>query len=161
MRQDFPSASIAKRDWQNAELAAYQLGVQLVALNVQSADDIRATFDATSTQSIGGIITFRNPTVVTYLDLVAGLSRKRRLPAVFDAREYVEAGGLMSYGPNIDEVYRQLAGFVSKLLHGTPPDKLPIEQTTRFELVLNKRTADDIGLSVPESLLIRTDKVIK
>jgi putative tryptophan/tyrosine transport system substrate-binding protein len=161
MRQDFPSVSIAKRDWQNAELAAHQLGVELVALNVQTADDIRAAFDATSMQSIGGIITFRNPTVVTYLDLIAGLSRKHQLPAVFDAREYVEAGGLMSYGPNIDEVYRQLAGFVSKLLHGTPPGQLPIEQPTSFELVINKRTADDIGLSVPESLLIRADKVIK
>jgi putative ABC transport system substrate-binding protein len=161
MRQDFPSVSIAKRDWQNAELAAHQPGVQLVALNVRTADDIRAAFDATSTQSVGGIITFRNPTVVTYLDLIAGLSRKHRLPAVFDAREYVEAGGLMSYGPNIDEVYRQLARFVSKLLHGTPPYELPIEQPTRFELVINERTADDIGLSLPESLLIRIDKVIK
>jgi putative ABC transport system substrate-binding protein len=67
----------------------------------------------------------------------------------------------MSYGPNIDEVYRQLAGFVSKLLHGTPLGELPIEQPTSFELVINKRTADDIGLSIPESLLIRVDKVIK
>ncbi|HEY1364974.1 MAG TPA: ABC transporter substrate-binding protein [Xanthobacteraceae bacterium] len=161
MRQDFPRVSIARRDWQNAELAAHQLEVELVALNVQTADDIRAAFDATSTQSIGGIMTFRNPTVVTYLDLIAGLSRKHRLPAVFDAREYVEAGGLMSYGPNIDEVYRQLAGFVAKLLHGTPLGELPIEQPTSFELVINKRTADDIGLSIPESLLIRVDKVIK
>ncbi|MGC2078826.1 MAG: ABC transporter substrate-binding protein [Xanthobacteraceae bacterium] len=161
LRRDFPSVSIAKRDWENAELAARQLGVELVTLNVHTADDIRAAFDATSTQSIGGIITFRNPTVVTYLDLVAALSRKHRLPAVFDAREYVEAGGLMSYGPNIDEVYRQLAAFVSKLLHGTSPGELPIEQPTSFELVINKRAADDIGLSVPESLLIRADKVIK
>ena len=161
MRQNFPSVSIAKRDWQDAELAAHQLGIELVALNVQTADDIRAVFDAILTQSIGGIITFRNPTVVTNLDLIAGLSREHRLPAMFDAREYVEAGGLMSYGPNIDEVYRQLAGFVSKLLRGTPPDGLPIEQPTSFELVINERTADDIGLSVPESLLIRADSMIK
>jgi len=161
MRQDFPSVNIAKRDWQNAELAAHQLGVELVALNVQTADDITAAFDATSAQRIGGIITFRNPTVVTYLGLIAGLSRKHRLPAVFDAREYVEAGGLMSYGPNIDEVYRQLAGFVSKLLHGTAPGALPIEQPTSFEMVINTHTADDLGLSVPESLLMRADKVIK
>jgi putative tryptophan/tyrosine transport system substrate-binding protein len=161
IRQDFPNVNIAKRDWQNAELAAHQLGVQLVALNVQTADDIRGAFDATSTQSIGGIITFRNPTVVTYLDLIAGLSRKHRLPAVFDAREYVEAGGLMSYGPNIDEVYRQLAGFVSKLLHGTPPDELPIEQPTSFELVINKHTADTIGIALPPTLLARTDELIE
>jgi putative ABC transport system substrate-binding protein len=161
MRQDFPNVSIAKRDWQNAELAADQLGVELAALNVQTADDIKAAFDAASAQSIGGIITFRNPTVVTYLDLIAGLSRKHRLPAVFDAREYVEAGGLMSYGPNIDETYRQLAGFASKLLHGTPAGELPVEQPTSFELVINKHTADDIGLSIPQSLLTRVDKVIE
>ena len=112
-------------------------------------------------QNIGGIITFRNPTVVTYLDLIAGLSRKYRLPAVFDAGEYVEAGGLMSYGPNIDEVYRQLARFVPKLLHGTPPAELPIEQPTTFELVVNNRTADDIGLPIPVSLLVRANRVIK
>jgi putative tryptophan/tyrosine transport system substrate-binding protein len=88
MRQDFPSVSIAKRDWQTAELAAHQLAVELVAVNVQTVADITAAFDATSTRNIGGIITFRNPTVVTYLDLIAGLSRKYRLPAVFDAREY-------------------------------------------------------------------------
>ena len=161
MRQDFPSVTIATRDWQNAELAAHQLRLQLVALNVETADDIRAAFDATSTQNIGGIITFRNPTVVTYLDLIAGLSRKYRLPAVFDAGEYVEAGGLMSYGPNIDEVYRQLARFVPKLLHGTPPAELPIEQPTTFELVVNNRTADDIGLPIPVSLLVRANRVIK
>jgi putative ABC transport system substrate-binding protein len=161
MRQDFPSERIAKLDWQNAEAAAHQLGVELVALNVKTEEEISAAFGATPTPGIGGLITFRNPTVVTYLDLIADLSRKYRLPAVFDAREYVEAGGLMSYGPNIDEVYRQLAGFVSKLLHGTPAGALPIEQPTRFELVINKRTADDIGLSVPESLLIRADKVIQ
>jgi len=161
MRQDFPSVSIAKRDWQAAELAAHQLALDLVALNVQTAADITAAFDVTSMQNIGGIITFRNPTVVTYLDLIAALSRKHRLPAVFDAREYVEAGGLMSYGPNIDETYRRLAGFVSKLLHATPPGELPIEQPTSFELVINKHTADDIGLSVPQSMLTRADRVIE
>src|SRR5215472_11198076 len=101
------------------------------------------------------------PSDVTYLDQIAALSRKHRLPAVFDAREYVEAGGLMSYGPNIDETYRQLAGFVAKLLHATPPGELPIEQPTSFELVINKRTADDIGLSVPQGMLTRADKVIE
>ena len=67
----------------------------------------------------------------------------------------------MSYGPNIDETYRQLAGFVSKLLHAMPPGELPIEQPTSFELVINKHTADDIGLSVPQSLLTRADNVIE
>jgi len=161
MRHDFPSASIARRDWKTAEAAAHRLAVELVALDVTTAERIASAFEGTSKRHIDGIMTFRNPTVVTYLDLIAALSRKHRLPAMFDAREYVEAGGLMSYGPDIDSTYRQLAGFVPKLLHATPPGELPIEEPTRFELVINKRTADDIGVSLPPSLLIQVDKMIK
>jgi putative tryptophan/tyrosine transport system substrate-binding protein len=155
LRQDFPTEGIAKRDWQNEELAAQQLELELFALNVRTADEITTAFDQASANGVQGIVTFRNPTVVTYLQLIAGLSRKRRLPAVFDAREYVEAGGLMSYGPNIDRTYRQLATYAYKLLNGTPV------QPTTFELIINKRTASDIGISVPTSLLTRADKVIE
>lgn len=161
LRSDFPSESIAKHDWQDGESAARQLELELFALNVRTTDEITAAFDQAPANGVQGIITFRNPTVVTYLELIAGLSRKRRLPAVFDAREYVEAGGLMSYGPNIDRTYRQLATYASKLLHGTPVGDLPIEQPTTFELVVNKRTASDIGISVPASILTRADKVIE
>jgi putative ABC transport system substrate-binding protein len=80
---------------------------------------------------------------------------------VFDAREYVEAGGLMSYGPDIDATYRQLATYVDKILHGTPPGELPIEQPTAFKLVINKRAADTIGIAFPTSLLAIADEVIK
>jgi ABC-type uncharacterized transport system substrate-binding protein len=161
LRQDFPSEGIAKRDWQNAESAAHQLELELFALNVRTADEVTAAFEEASAKGVQGIVTFRNPTVVTYLELIAGLSKKRRLPAVFDAREYVEAGGLMSYGPNIDGTYRQLATYAYKLLHGTPVSNLPIEQPTTFELVVNKHTAKDIGISVPSSLLTRADKIIE
>ena len=161
MRQDFPSTTIARGDWQAAQAAAQRLAVELVALNVTTAEEITAAFEATSERNIDAIMTFRNPTVVTYLDLIAALSRKYRLPAIFDAREYVQAGGLMSYGPNIDKTYRQLAGFVPKLLHTTPPGELPIEEPTSFELVINKRTADDIGVSLPPSLLAQAEKVIE
>jgi putative ABC transport system substrate-binding protein len=161
LRQDFPTSDIANRDWQAAESAAHHLELELLALNVHTAEEIAAAFDDASAKNVQGIITFRNPTVVTNLELIASLSRKHRLPAVFDASEYVEAGGLMSYGPNIDATYRQLATYVYKLLHGTPSGKLPIEQPTAFELVINKRTADQIGISVPSSLLTRADKVIE
>ncbi|HUK11251.1 MAG TPA: ABC transporter substrate-binding protein [Stellaceae bacterium] len=161
MRQDFPSANIAGRDWKTAEAAARQLAVELVALNVTTEAEITSAFERASKSNIDGIMTFRNPTVVTYLDLIAALSRKHRLPAIFDAREYVEAGGLMSYGPNIDKTYQQLAGFVLKLLHEIPPGELPIEEPRTFELVINKRTADDIGASLPLSLLSQADKVIE
>ena len=106
---------------------------------------------------VDGIMTFRNPTVVTYFKLIADLCRKYRLPAVFDAREYVEAGGLASYGPNIDAIYFQLATYVDKLLKGTPPGNLPIEQPTKFELVINLKTAKELNLTFPTSVLIRAD----
>ena len=80
---------------------------------------------------------------------------------MFDAREYVEAGGLMSYGPDIDATYLQLAGFAVKLIHGTPAGEIPIEQPTIFELVVNKRTAVALGVTLPEALLAEVDKVIE
>jgi putative tryptophan/tyrosine transport system substrate-binding protein len=161
LRQDFPNAENAEHAWQVAVAAGRQLNLELFALDARSADDITAAFAQASANHVDGFMTFRNPTVVTYLKLIAELCRKYRLPAVFDAREYVEAGGLMSYGPSIDATYRRLATYVDKLLHGTPPSKLPIEQPTTFELVINKRTADTIGITLPPDLLARADKVIE
>jgi putative ABC transport system substrate-binding protein len=161
LRRDFPNAEDAKHAWQVIVAAAHQLELELLALNARSADDLTAGFEQALTKNVGGIITFRNPTVVTYLKLISELCRKDRLPAVFDAREYVEAGGLMSYGPNINATYRQLATYVEKILHGTSAGELPIEQPTIFELVINKRTADTIGIVLPTSLLARADEVIE
>jgi ABC-type uncharacterized transport system substrate-binding protein len=159
--RDFPNTKTADHDWQVAQAAARQLDLSLVALSVHSADEITAAFAQASADNVDGIMTFRNPTVVTNLNQIAELCTKRRLPAVFDASEYVEAGGLMSYGPNIDAVYRQLATYVQKLLHGTPASELPIEQPTTFELVINERMADAIGVTLPTELLARADKVIR
>ena len=161
LRKDFPSNAIADHDWQDLGAAAHQLALEPIALDVKSADDINAAFDQASRERVDGIMTIRNPTVVTYLKLIAELARNYRLPAVFDAREYVEAGGLMSYGPNIDQTYVQLATYVPKLLHGMAPGDLPIEQPTIFELIFNRSTAKTIGLSVPPSLLARADEVIE
>ena len=161
LQRDFPNAKTADHDWQVAQAAARQLDLSLVAFNVHSADEITAAFAQASADNVDGIMTFRNPTVVTNLNQIAELCTKRRLPAVFDASEYVEAGGLMSYGPNIDAVYRQLATYVQKLLHGTPASELPIEQPTTFELVINERMADAIGVTLPTELLARADKVIR
>jgi len=158
LRRDW---SNAEHDWRVALAAARKLDLDLLALDARSADDLTAAFKQASADDVGGIMTFRNPTVVTYPKLIAELCRKHRFPAVFDAREYVEAGGLMSYGPNIDAIYRQLATYVGKLLHGSPAGELPIEEPTTLELVINERTADTIGLALPSSLLALADAVIK
>jgi putative ABC transport system substrate-binding protein len=158
LRRDWPNA---KRAWTVAESAARQLELQLVALDARRADDLVADIDKAAAEHLGGLVTFRNPTVVTYLKLIAEQCRKRRLPTVFDAREYVDAGGLMSYGPNIDAIYTQLASYAAKLLSGTKAGDLPIEEPTTIELVINTRTADAIGVALPPSLIARADKVVQ
>ena len=157
-----PNWSNVQHDWDVALMAARRLKLDLVALNAHSSEDIASAFEQASAQKVDGIMTFRNPTVVTYLQLIAELCQKHRLPAVFDARDYVVAGGLMSYGPNIDAIYRQLATtYVEKLLHGTPAGKLPIEQPTKFELVINLKSAKVLGLPIPQSVLVQADEVIQ
>jgi putative ABC transport system substrate-binding protein len=158
LRDDWPNA---KRAWQAGEAAAKQLGLELVALNARSAGDLAAALSEAGAKHLDGIITFRNPTVVTYLELIAEQCRKLRLPAVFDAREYVDAGGLMSYGPNIDAIYRQLARFAIKLLNGTSVGEIPIEEPTKFELVINRSTADEIGIRLSPDFLMSADQVIE
>jgi putative ABC transport system substrate-binding protein len=158
LRDDWPNA---KRDWQTGEGAAKQLGLELVALNAHSAGDLAAALNEAGAKRLDGIITFRNPTVVTNLKLIADQCRKLRLPAVFDAREYVDAGGLMSYGPNIDAIYRQLARFAVKLLAGTSAGEIPIEEPTKFELVINRRTANAMGIQLSPDFLMRADQMIE
>jgi putative ABC transport system substrate-binding protein len=158
LRDDWPNA---KRAWQTEEEAAKQLGLELVALNSRSAGDLVAALSEAGAKHLDGIITFRNPTVVTNLKLIAEQCRKLRLPAVFDAREYVDAGGLMSYGPNIDAIYRQLARFAVTLLNGTSVGEIPIEEPTKFELVINRRTADAIGIRLSPDLLMSANQVIE
>ena len=158
LRDDWPNE---KRAWQTEEEAAKQLDLELVALNARSAGDLAAALGEAGEKHLDGIITFRNPTVVTNLKLIAQQCRKLRLPAVFDAREYVDAGGLMSYGPNIDAIYRQLARFAVKVLNGTSVGEIPIEEPTKFELVINRRTANAIGIRLPPDLLMSADQIIE
>jgi len=161
LRRDFPNVATADHDWQVAEAAARRLELQLITLNAGSMDELKAAFGQTKADGVGGIMTFRNPTVVTYLRQIAELCQENRLPAVFDSSEYAEAGGLLSYGPNIDAVYGQLATHVAKLMHGVRPGELPIEQPTKFELIINQHAADAIGVTLPPDLLARADRVIQ
>ena len=158
LRDDWPNT---KRDWQTGEEAAKQLRLELVALNARSAGDLAAALSEAGARHLDGIITFRNPTVVTNLKLIAEQCRKLRLPAVFDAREYVDAGGLISYGPNIDAIYRQLARFAVKLLNGASAGEVPIEEPTKFELVINRRTANAMGIRLSPDFLMSADQMIE
>jgi putative tryptophan/tyrosine transport system substrate-binding protein len=106
-------------------------------------------------------VMFFDPLSTGYRELVADFAKKHRLPTVFGAREFAEAGGLMSYAPNIAESFRRAATYVDKILRGAKPGDLPIEQPTKFELVINMKTAKALGLTIPQSILVRADQVIE
>jgi putative tryptophan/tyrosine transport system substrate-binding protein len=106
------------------------------------------------------IIMFFDPLTSGYRVIISDFSLKNRLPSIFGAREFAAAGGLMSYGPSIPELFRRAAAYVGKILKGAKPGDLPIEQPTKFELVVNLKTAKALGLTIPQSVLIRADQVI-
>jgi putative ABC transport system substrate-binding protein len=144
---------------QGAEAAAHTLGVRLKAVPVRGADDFAPALNAL--RGIEGVLHADTPLFVTHrarlVDAVAG----SRLPAIHPARVYVEAGGLMSYGPNLPVVWARAAAYVDKIFKGAKPGDLPVEQPTEFELVINMKAAKALGLTIPPSLLQRADQVIE
>jgi putative tryptophan/tyrosine transport system substrate-binding protein len=143
------------------EGAAQRLRVTLQPLMVRRPQDFGRVFSALSHDHPDALIVYVIP--ITYghraeiLDVVA----KQRLPAIYSAREFVDAGGLMSYGPNLRELFRRSATYVDRILKGSKPGDLPVEQPTKFELVINLKTAKALGLTIPPSLLARADQVIE
>jgi putative tryptophan/tyrosine transport system substrate-binding protein len=107
------------------------------------------------------LITVEDPLRVNYRKQIADFAAKHRLPTMSGLREYVDAGGLLSYGPALADLYRRAAGYVDKILKGAKPSELPVEQPTKFELVVNLKTARTLGLTIPETFLQRADEVIE
>jgi putative ABC transport system substrate-binding protein len=144
-----------------AEVAGRALGVQLQSVEVSApADFARAFADMTSAR-VGAMTVFSSAMLFVQRKHLAALAAKNRLPTVFTAREHVDAGGLMSYGPNLADLIRRAATYVDKILKGAKPADLPVEQPTKFELVINMKTAKALGLTIPQSLLLRADQVIE
>jgi putative ABC transport system substrate-binding protein len=143
------------------EEAARSLGVQLQVLEVRGEGDIESAFQAARRGRAGGIHILASPLLFGYSKTIVGLAAKHRLPAIYEWREAVEAGGLASYGPILSEMWRQIGLVAGKVLKGAKPDELPIEQPTRFELVINLKTAKALGLTIPPSVLARADEVIQ
>ena len=147
--------------WKEAENAAKRRGVNLKYVEVQSKDDLVAASRTISSSRAGAVIVFAGPTLWILRTRIADLARDSRLLTVFPYREGVEAGGLISYGPNLAAAWRQVAVYVDKILKGTNPSQLPVEQPAQFELVVNLKTAKALRITVPQSILLRADEVIK
>ena len=143
------------------EIAAQALRVQLQIFEARGADDIDPAFEGIVKERARALLVLGDPVFTSHRARIADLAAKHRLPAVSGTREHVEAGGLMAYGPSFPDMYRRTATYVDKILKGTNPSDLPIEQPTKFELAINLKTAKQIGLIIPPSVLTRADRVIK
>ena len=140
--------------------AARELGLEFAKIEIKRADDIAPAFEALKDHA-DALYVCGDPLVVTNRMRINTFALAARLPTMSDFREFVEAGGLMSYGPNFSDLYRRAADFVDKILRGAKPADIPIEQPTKFDLVINLTTAKALGLNVPRSLLARADEVIE
>jgi putative ABC transport system substrate-binding protein len=143
------------------EVAARALGVRVQLVEARGPGDFERAFSDMARARVGGVTVLPSPTFLYERRVLVDLAAKNRLPTMFAFREYVDAGGLMSYGPDIADCYRRAASYVDRILKGARPGDLPVEQPTKFELVINLKTARALGLAIPQSLLQRADQVIE
>jgi len=155
-----PGNPIVPAQWREAQSAADRLGVQLQRLEVRSADDLKRAFQTAVIGKAEAVLRLADPLAIVLGVETADLAKKHRLPLMVRARPEVEMGGLMSYYADALDYHRRAAIYVDKILKGAKPADLPIEQPTKFELVINLKTAKALGLTIPPSLLARADQVI-
>jgi len=148
-------------DWRELDAAAKRLRVSLESFEFRDADELETAFDAMGRAHVDALMTFSDLLTYVHAARLAGLAASARLPAIYAFREVPDAGGLMSYGPNIPDMWRQSAAYVVKILKGAKPGELAIEQPRRFELVVNLKTAKALGLNVPPTVIARADEVIE
>jgi putative ABC transport system substrate-binding protein len=144
-----------------AGVAAETLGVRLQFVEARGPADFDRAFSDMTRSRAGALTVLTSPMFYTERRRLVGLAAKNRLPALYLSREFVDAGGLMAYGPNVADMYRRAATYVDKILKGAKPGDLPVEQPTRFEFVINLKTAKALGLTIPQSVLGRADDVIQ
>jgi putative tryptophan/tyrosine transport system substrate-binding protein len=146
---------------QSAKAVAPSLAIDLVPTPVDNAADIERAIKAFAREPNGGMVLPPDTSTVVHRNLIISLAARHRLPAVYTIRVFVAAGGLMSYGPDYVDLYRQSASYVDRILRGTKPADLPVQTPTKFETVVNRKTANALGLTVPPGLLIAADEVIE
>jgi putative ABC transport system substrate-binding protein len=157
----FGSSSPAVLYRQTEERTAQALGLRLQYLDVRELKDIEPSFDAARKAHADAGLALTNAVLSSRALQVVELAAKNRFPVIFPSSEYVQRGGLMSYGVNFDDLFRRAAVYVDKILKGAKPGDLPIEQPTKFELVINLKTAKALGIKIPQPVLVRADRVIE
>ncbi len=156
-----PSNPMSANDWRETIAAARALGVMASSLEVRKSEDFRPAFEAARKQRADVMVVSLDALMQNHHRQIVDLARRHRLPDVYASREFVEAGGLMAYGVSYPDLYRRAAIYVDKIFKGVRPADLPIEQPTKFELVINLKTAKVLGLTIPPSLLVRADHLIE
>ena len=155
-----PSFTASHFDFREMQATAVELRLVLDSLEVTRPEDFDAAFKAAAATS-QGVVVLSGPLIFTHRDLVVAAAARHKVPAIYYDAEYSESGGLVSYGPSLFDLHRSAAIFVDKLLKGAKPNDLPVEQPTRFKLVVNMRAAKTLGFTVPPMLLVRADEVIE
>ena len=173
LREAFPSLSRvaalwnpdvrgAVFDYKETERAARLMGLQLQSVEVSRADDLDRAFSAVTKQRAQALLLAgTNPVGFMNRGKIVTFAQRSRLPAMYPTREFVDAGGLMSYGPSLPDLFRHAAIYVDKILKGAKPADLPVAQPTKFELIINGKSAKAIGLTMPQSLLRRADQMLE
>jgi putative ABC transport system substrate-binding protein len=147
--------------WKETESAARSMGLQVQLFDVRRAEDLERAFEAAVKQRANAIVVGQDGLMQANGKHIVELAAKHRLPAIYSASDYVEDGGLIGYGVSYPDLYRRAASYVDKIMKGTKPGDLPIEQPTKFDLVINRNAAKTLGITIPPALLARADRVIE
>ncbi|MBI3372055.1 MAG: ABC transporter substrate-binding protein [Betaproteobacteria bacterium] len=147
--------------WNEIAKAARSVGIQTLDLDVRKRDDLAPAFDAAVRQRVQALVVSQDSLIQANGKLVVDLAARHRLAAIFQSREYVVNGGLISYGVNYPDQYRRAASYVDSIFKGAKPGDLPMEQPTRFDLMINMKTAKALGITIPQTVLLRADEVIQ
>jgi putative tryptophan/tyrosine transport system substrate-binding protein len=147
--------------YKESQIAAQSLRLTVISMEVQNREEIEKILSSTRKERTEAIFELPDPVIFANRELIAEFATKYRLPAMYSFREYVEAGGLMSYGTSFPGLFHRAATYVDKILKGAKPAELPVEQPTKFEFIVNLKTAKQIGLTIPPGVLARADRVIK
>jgi putative ABC transport system substrate-binding protein len=156
-----PQGRTSTVGWKEIPLPARELGVKLHSLEVRSVNDFDKTFEDATRAGAGALVIMPDPLFVTNLKRIADFAATSRLPSISHLTEFVDSGGLVAYGPDRSDMFRRAATYVDKILKGTKPADLPVEQPIKFEFVINLKTAKQIGLTIPPNVLVRADRVIR